>query len=204
MAILTSLENVVSAIVGAVMSAQHMVEKAQVANIASFFNDQHQPTVIELNLPAIHSNAESGTRCQYSLPLLTLVAHSSLAIGEAEIDLDLELGAFEQLEPPNQHHSFLRHSGRAAPSGKKPVLMVNASTGGIASKSGNAAHLKLKLQAQDKSEGLARLLNDVVQGQGLNGIYTTPASPQAAEPPPSPAPATPEPDAQNGAADAPQ
>ena len=48
----------------------------------------------------------------------------------------------------------------------KPKIMVDPSSGGIASKKGNAAKIQIKLGATEISEGMARLLNDVVKGQG--------------------------------------
>uniref|UniRef100_UPI002635B79E DUF2589 domain-containing protein n=1 Tax=Janthinobacterium sp. TaxID=1871054 RepID=UPI002635B79E len=92
--------------------------------------------------------------------------HSSLIIGEAEIDLDVELGAFEDHEREGVHEGIMDQLGRAAPAEKKAGLMVNPGNGGLASKSGNAVHIKLKLVATEKSEGLARLVNDVVKAQG--------------------------------------
>ncbi|AKU23445.1 DUF2589 domain-containing protein [Massilia sp. NR 4-1] len=166
MAILTSLEDMVRAIAGSIMNAQHMVEKAQLANIASFFNDQHRPTTIAVELPAIHSAAAHGAHYLYEVPVISLVPHSSLVIGEAEIDLDVELGPFEEHERSGVHEGIVNQLGRAAPADKKAGLMINAGNGGIASKNGNAAHIKLKLVATEKSEGLARLLNDVVKAQG--------------------------------------
>lgn len=166
MAILTSLEDMVRAIAGSVMNAQHMVEKAQLANIASFFDASHQPTVIELELPAIHSSAAPGSNYLYQVPVLSLVPHSSLVIGEAEIELDVELGAFEEQERENVHPTIVDQLGRAKPNDTKATLMVNPANGGLANKNGNAAHIKLKLVATDKSEGLARLVNDVVKSQG--------------------------------------
>jgi hypothetical protein len=166
MAILTSLEDMIRAVAGSIMNAQHMVEKAQLANIASFFDDAHRPTTIDLTLPAIHSTAQADASHLYRVPVLSLVAHGALVIGEAEIDLDVELGPFELQERTNAHESIIGQMGRAAPAEQKATLMVNPGTGGLAAKSGNAAHIKLKLVATDKSEGLARLLNDVVVTQG--------------------------------------
>lgn len=166
MAILTSLEDMVRAIAGSVMNAQHMVEKAQLANIASFFDEQHRPSVIELELPAIHSTAAPGANYLYRVPVISLVPHSSLVIGEAEIELDVELGGFEEHERDGVHEGIIDQLGRAAPAEKKAGLMVNAGTGGRAVKSGSAAHIKIKLVATEKSEGLARLVNDVVKAQG--------------------------------------
>jgi hypothetical protein len=174
MAILTSLEDMVRAVAGSIMNAQHMVEKAQLANIATFFDDAHRPTTIDVELPAIHSTAPPDARHLYRVPVLSLVPHGSLVIGEAEIDLDVELGPFEPQERTNVHEGIMDQLGRAAPAEQKAGLLVNPASGGLAAKQGNAAHIKLKLVAVDKSEGLARLLNDVVVTQGPVAM-TTPA-----------------------------
>jgi hypothetical protein len=176
MAILTSLEDMVRAIAGSVMNAQHMVEKAQLANIASFFDDRKQPTVMELELPAIHSTAAADTNYLYRVPLISLVPHSSLVIGEAEIELDVELGDFEEQERTGAHDALIDQLGRAAPAERKAALMVNLAHGGLAAKNGNAVHIKLKLIANDKSEGLARLVDDVVKAQGPAAVRTQPVA----------------------------
>lgn len=185
MAILASLEDMIRAIAGSIMNAQHLVEKAQIANIASFFDEQHKPTTIDLLLPAVHSTAAANDVYSYQLPLISLVPHSSLIIGEAEIDLNVELGSFEEHDRTGVNESFMNQTGLAAPKEKKASLMVNPEAGGIAKKNGNAAHIKLKLVATDKSEGLARLINDVVKAQG----HTEPAAP-VTSPATSPAPET--------------
>ncbi len=177
MAILTSLEDMVRAIAGSIMDAQHMVEKAQLANIASFFDDLHKPSVIEVELPAIHSGAEPDASYLYQVPVISLVPHSSLIIGEAEIDLDVEIGGFEDQERQDVHEGIMDQLGRAAPTEKKSTLMINLNNGTLAAKNGNAAHIKLKLVATEKSEGLARLVNDVVKAQGPTHVR----QPQIAE-----------------------
>lgn len=174
MAILTSLEDMVRAIAGSVMNAQHMVEKAQLANIASYFDDLHRPTMIDMTLPAIHSSAAPDAVYQYQVPVLSLVPHSSLIIGEAEIDFDVELGAFTEEERDGLHPGMIDQLGRAAPDEKKASVMVDPANGGLARKTGNAVHIKLKLVATDKSEGLARLVNDVVKAQGPVLLPTPP------------------------------
>jgi len=170
MANLTSLEDMVRAIAGSIMNAQHMVEKAQVANIASFFNEDQQPTTIDLKLPAIHSTAKPDDMLHYRLPLLSLVPHSSLIIGEAEIDLDVELGSFEEHERGGHNESVMSQTGLAAPASKKAALMIAPAGDNHAGKNKNIAHIRLKLLATEKSEGLARLLNDIVKEQGPIGL----------------------------------
>ncbi|WP_082565277.1 DUF2589 domain-containing protein [Duganella sp. Root1480D1] len=166
MAMLASLEDMVRAIAGSVMNAQYMVEKAQMANLATFFDRQNQPTSFDLQLPAIHSHAEPGETYTYRLPLISLVPHSSLVIGEAEVELDVELGALEEAEPDAATEAARQQAGLAAPPEKKASLRINPESGGIAKKNGNAAHIRLKLVSAEKSEGMARLLNDVVKAQG--------------------------------------
>ena len=170
MAMLASLEDMVRAIAGSVMNAQYMVEKAQMANLATFFDRQNQPTAFDLQLPAIHSHAAPGDTYTYRLPLISLVPHSSLVIGEAEVELDVELGALEEAEADPATEAARQQAGLAAPPEKKASLRINPESGGIAKKNGNAAHIRLKLVSAEKSEGMARLLNDVVKAQG----YTPP------------------------------
>lgn len=166
MAMLASLEDMVAAIAGSVMNAQCMVEKAQMANLATFFDRQNRPTSFDLQLPAIHSQAEPGETYNYRLPLISLVPHSSLVIGEAEVELDVELGALEEVPRDESEEAAQAQSGLGAPAAGKASLRINPETGGIAKKNGNAAHIRLKLVSAEKSEGMARLLNDVVKSQG--------------------------------------
>jgi hypothetical protein len=174
-----SLEDIVRAIAQSIMQAQHMVEKEQVSNFATFFTENREPTSIDIRLPATHSTAQPDDMLHYRLPLLSLVPHSSLVIGEAEIDLDLELGSFEEVDRDSANEAIMNQTGKAAPAEKKAMLMVSASS---ASKntSRSIAHIKLKLQATEKTEGLARLLDDVVKCQGTTGLI----QPDAEEPAP--------------------
>jgi hypothetical protein len=165
----SSLEDIVRAIAQSIMQAQHMVEKEQVSNFATFFTEDRQPTSIDIQLPATHSKAQAGDMMQYRLPLMSLVPHSSLVIGEAEIDLDLELGGFEEVDRDGDNEAILNQTGKAAPAEKKAMLMVSPGSANPGS-SRSIAHIKLKLQATDKTEGLARLLDDVVKCQGTTGL----------------------------------
>ncbi|MFC0400915.1 DUF2589 domain-containing protein [Paraburkholderia rhizosphaerae] len=180
MATSSSLEDIVRAIAQSIMQAQHMVEKEQVSNFATFFTDDREPTTIDICLPATHSTAKPDDKVHYRLPLLALVPHSSLVIGEAEVDLDLELGDFEEVDrdSDSDNDAILNQTGKAAPAQKKAMLMVSAS--GAKSANRSLAHIKLKLQAAEKTEGLARLLDDVIKCQGMTGLI----NPSAKEPGP--------------------
>ncbi|MFC0697305.1 DUF2589 domain-containing protein [Paraburkholderia humisilvae] len=167
------------AIAQSIMQAQHMVEKEQVSNFATFFTDDRQPTTIDIQLPATHSTAKPDDMVHYRLPLLALVPHSSLVIGEAEVDLDLELGDFEEVDraSDSDNDAILTQTGKAAPAKKRATLMVSASSA-TKSASRSIAHIKLKLLAAEKTEGLARLIDDVIKGQGMTDLV----QPSAEEP----------------------
>jgi hypothetical protein len=185
----TSLEDIVRAIAGSIMHAQHMVEKAQIANFSSFFTDDKEPTSIDILLPAMHSAAQPDDMMHYRLPLMSLVPHSSLVIGEAEIDLDLELGSFEEVERTGTNESMIAESGNAAPPERKAALMVSPANASK-NRSGSVAHIKLKLQATEKTEGLARLLDDVIKCQGPTEFGARQASPASVQAPTPDAPAS--------------
>jgi hypothetical protein len=179
----TSLEDIVRAIAGSIMHAQHLVEKAQIANFSSFFTDDKEPTSIDILLPATHGAAQPDDMMHYRLPLMSLVPHSSLVIGEAEIDLDLELGSFEEIERTGANESMIAESGNAAPPERKAALMVSPANASN-NRSGSVAHIKLKLQATEKTEGLARLIDDVIKCQGPTEFgprQASPASPASVE-----------------------
>jgi hypothetical protein len=82
----------------------------------------------------------------------------------------MELGAFEEQERSGHNESIMSQTGMAAPAGKKAGLMVSPASANNGSRDRNIAHIKLKLQASEKSDGLARLLNDVVKEQGPTGL----------------------------------
>ncbi|WP_063744755.1 DUF2589 domain-containing protein [Paraburkholderia oxyphila] len=183
----TSLEDIVRAIAGSIMHAQHLVEKAQIANFSSFFTEDKEPTSIDIKLPATHSAAQADDMMVYRLPLMSLVPHSSLVIGEAEIDLDLELGSFEEVERTSANETMIAESGKAAPAERKATLMVSPANASK-NQSGSVAHIKLKLQASERTEGLARLLDDVIKCQGPTEFVTKQGAPAPVE---APAPAAP-------------
>lgn len=62
----------------------------------------------------------------------------------------------------NQVDAYLDNNEVKSP----PKILVDPRSGGIAVRKGSAAKIQIKLEATEISEGLARLINDVVQGQG--------------------------------------
>jgi hypothetical protein len=162
-----SLEDLVHALAGSILGAQNLVEKSQLANLGTFFDENQQPHALEFHLPSMSRSAGEGVLDKYRVPLLSLVPHSSLAISEAQIDLDVDIGGLQDTPAPVTGLPPVTQSPSTV--SPKPTLMVNPGSGGIAKQTGNAARLTIKLVSTETTEGLARLLNDVVKGQGIIG-----------------------------------
>jgi len=164
MAISVSLERLVHALSNSVIRAQNLVEKAQLANLRSYFDKDNLPINFDFQLPSMQ---DKNTNDRYRVPLAALVPHGSLVIKEAKINLDVEIGAVEQAEP-EAHNVFPDLADIAK--GVEPIrpkLMIDPETGGIAKKSnGNCAHIALTLSSNENTEGLARLLNEIIKSQG--------------------------------------
>lgn len=176
MATFVPLEKLIYTIAGAVMEAQNLVEKAQLRNIASFFDDKLRPVAMDVELPSLGVTAAEGQYDRYRVPLLSLIPHSSLVISEAEIDLDVELSGISEEEAPARGAMAKALKGHAAESRPKPFLMVNPE----GKKNGNTAHITLKLAGSDPAEGLARLLTEVTKLQGIVGAADTDDPPPSA------------------------
>ena len=172
MALSVSLERLVHAIAGSIMKAQHLVEMAQLSNLRAYFNDKNEPITVDVQLPSMHlfsADAKSGAESQsdkYRVPVISLVPHGSLSISEASITLDVELGNVQQEDAPPEGYATLADLAK----GKEPItpkLLIDPESGGVAKKTGgNIAHLSLKLTGAEPTEGLARLLNEVIKSQG--------------------------------------
>jgi len=178
MANFVSLENLVHAIAGSIMEAQHLVEKAQISNIGSYFNENKQPISLDIELPSLRQDGEYDL---HRLPLISLIPHSSLVISEAEIELDVELNGIQETPRVGANATLMDQAQTAAPAENKLTLMVSAEGGGIGKKNGNAAHITLKLASAENAEGMERLLTEVIKGQGHVGAASSSNVPPESE-----------------------
>ena len=164
MALAVSLERLVHALSNSIIRAQNLVEKAQVANLRSYFDKENIPISFDLKLPSMQHENEHDT---YRVPLASLVPHGSLVIKEAKVELDVEMGGVEQ-DSPEEGSGFPDLQDLV--NGVEPIrpkLMIDPAAGGLAKNSnGNFAHITLTLSSTDNTEGLARLLNEVIKVQG--------------------------------------
>jgi hypothetical protein len=165
MALSVSLERLVHALSSSIIRAQNLVEKAQLANLRSFFDNNNIPISIDLKLPSMQHEDE-GAKDTYRVPLAALVPHGSLVIKEAKIRMDVEIGSVTQdPEPPEGYPDLAEIVKGTEPI--RPKLIIDPEGGGVAkTKNGNTARITLTLSATENTEGLARLLNEVIKGQG--------------------------------------
>jgi hypothetical protein len=179
MALSVSLERLVHALSSSIIRAQNLVEKAQIANLRSYFDkDSNTPIGFELKLPSLQQRDAHDT---YHVPLAALVPHGSLVIKEAKIELDVEIGGVKQ-DAPDDGLPFpdLPEIAQGAEP-IRPKLMIDPEGGGVAkSQDGNCAHITLTLTSTENTEGLARLLNEVIKAQGRVPAGAAPAGPQPA------------------------
>lgn len=178
MAISVSLERLVHALSNSIIRAQNLVEKAQLENLRSYFDTENKPISVDLKLP---STLHEGVEDTYRVPLASLVPHGSLVVKEAKIEMDVEIGKVEQERRADNKYPGLPEIVEGTEPIVRPKLMVGPDSGGIAKKEGgNFAHITLTLTAAENTEGLARLVNEVIKAQGR--IPGRPKADQGASP----------------------
>ena len=162
-----SLERLVHAIASSIIQAQNLVEKAQLGNLRSYFNDDNTPISVEVKIPSLSHDINEKVYDAYHVPVVTLVPHGSLVIKNAKIEMDVEIGQLEQEEPPNGAYPNLDDIVKHGKEPIRPRLEIKPESGGLAKKgSGNFAHVTLQLTQAETTEGMARLLNEIIKGQG--------------------------------------
>ncbi len=159
-----SLERLVHAITDSLIQAQSLVEKSHISNLRSYFDETNKPLNFDIAIPSLH---ETDQHVTYRVPAVSLVPHSSLAIKEAKVEMDIEIGEISQDMPTGNEYPTLAEiiSGKEDP--VRPRLSINPEGGGVAKKNnGNVAKLTLELSSVEPPEGLVRMLNEIIKCQG--------------------------------------
>lgn len=169
-----NFDSLIFTLTESVVKAQSFVELNHIRRIARQYfekDNKNLPFYFDINLPSLQ---EPGTEDAYRIPLLTLVPHANLIVKEAKISFDVDISSItaqdlaqndikedQELKTIEDYFDFHFRNK------EKANILVDPSSGGVAARKGNAAKIELKLETADISEGLARLLNDVVQTQGI-------------------------------------
>jgi hypothetical protein len=183
MAAQISLNELIEALAGAVIGAQDRIEKHQVDNLRNYFDQKTlRPHVLNVRLPSMHPQAEEGAEEMYRAPVLGLVPATLLKIKDVEISFDVDL--VEMTEPGAEPTTA---PGAGGPPPAQPAPGTAARTqgptknvradlrAGFLRRRAGAVHVVLRVEAGEPTEGVARLVNHLVQTQG---VVTPPMKPE--------------------------
>ena len=118
--------------------AQSKVEQLHIQNfISKYFDEDGKPNFITLSLPT--NDSDGSQSVNVDVPLLTLSHSTHLNIKELDIEFEVELGHFEDIEDDD----------------------ISAKVSSINGK--NMAKIKLTLDSSEPPEGIARLRQELIK-----------------------------------------
>lgn len=163
----TRLEGLIEAMAGAVVEAQSRIERAQVAHLADYFDEDNRPRSVVIRMPSLEHGSLAGDEDLYRAPLLPLVPTTSLRIKDVEICFDAELGSFFDAEDKDGDGNPDIEPARWAfrSKGKKPSVALDTGTRNAAGV--GKVHVKLRVEGVDPVDGVARLTNHLAMTQGV-------------------------------------
>lgn len=160
-----SLDNLIEGLAGAVVEAQQRIETHQIKNFLEFFDEDKRPRALDILLPSLNPVADKAD-VLYRVPLLPLVASSLLRIKEVEISFDTDLvGLTEQTDDDYDNTDSKLSTDTNKP---KKLRSVNLDMrgSGVFRKNTSSVHVVMKVEGRDISEGMARLVDRLIQVQG--------------------------------------
>ena len=177
-----TLHDLIEALANAVVEAQDQVERYQTSNIRRYFDENDRPRRIDIAGPSIRPDAEPGEEDLLVVPLLALVSATRLAIKDVEISMEVRLGSLTQLA-----------GGASAPleAGTETGPPTTAEAAGWTERrsdkavaldlgvprtrdAGPLAKVTLRVEAQEPTEGMARLLMELNKRIGIPRKPDTP------------------------------
>ncbi len=161
-----SLENLIEGLAGAVVEAQNRIETRQIEIFESFFDEHSRPKTFDVLVPSLHPD-RIREDVRYRVPLLPLVASSLLRIKEVEISFDTDIvGITDDIEG-GQPKTAAPSSGEEG-TGSKKLRSINLDIrgAGVFRKKAGTAHVVIKVEGRDISEGMARVVDRLLQVQG--------------------------------------
>jgi len=162
----TSLDDLVEGLAGAVVEAQRRIETHQIDNFLSFFDEDRRPKKIDVLVPSLHPDSE-GKDVRYRVPILPLVASSLLRIKEVEISFETDLVG---VNTPSDEDAKAEDEAQVDAENPSPRHLKSVSLdlrgGGVFRTKAPSAQVVLKIEGRDISEGMARLVDRLIQIQG--------------------------------------
>jgi hypothetical protein len=171
-----SLEDLISAVAGAVIEAQDKVHLHQIALIRHYFDATGRPICLGIKLPTVKSGEPGDGYDHLNVPLLSIVPANLLQISEFQVAFDVELGDLATAGRPTAGGGAAAPVSEGAPFGvaghypTSPALELVSSlppglTVGLQSSTpaakGPMAHMTVKVEGKAPSEGMARLIQQL-------------------------------------------
>jgi hypothetical protein len=160
-----SLEHLIEGLASAVVEAQRRIESLQIQNFKNFFDKDNRPEKIDILVPSLHPESK-GKDVRYRVPLLPLVASSLLRIKEVEISFDADLVRLSNEEKEKMKADTPQDDQGVAGAEKKKSVTVDMRGGGVFRKKAGTVHVVLKVEGRELSEGMARVVDRLIQVQG--------------------------------------
>jgi Protein of unknown function (DUF2589) len=178
-----SLHDLIEALANSVAQAQDQVERFQIANLSRYFDENHRPVRVEVRVPSLRPSAHVGDEDIISVPLLALIGSVRLAIKDVDIAMEVDIGELgsDQDDTAADKTGLAAAANSAEKSPPSPVKKgwglpprVKALTVDVHSPRAKdqpaMAKVTLRVQSQEPTEGLARLLLLLNQRIGPIGV----------------------------------
>lgn len=154
------LDELVTALSGSVIEAQHQIRQAHIGQLWSFFKD-NAPIKVDLTIPRPMPGSTEPQQATVSVPLLCLVNPAQLSIQEMQITMQVDmseiLASSGSATPRDVAGPAVEPAYAWRPEDYNPLIAVSTTTGKKAGQPGSA-QLTLKVSTEDVPEGLARLI----------------------------------------------
>jgi Protein of unknown function (DUF2589) len=183
-----SLHDLIEALANSVAQAQDQIERFQIANLSRYFDGNHRPVRVEVRVPSLRPSARSGDEDIISVPLLALIGSVRLAIKDVDIAMEVDVGELrsEAEDTPPDGSASKAGPGVASDSdkgtgsgtendwGDRPRLKaLTVDVHSPRAKDQPAmAKVTLRVQSQEPTEGLSRLMLLLNQRIGPIGLDT--------------------------------
>jgi hypothetical protein len=165
MAVNESLDNLIEGLAGAVVEAQRRIEDHQINNFLSYFDEDRRPRSFNVRVPSLHPE-KMGEDTLYRVPLLPLVASSMLRIKEVEISFDTDLVGVADAAEEEPDSDEADSTDVEIKAKKFRSINLDMRGSGVFKKKKGTVHVVLKVEGKEISEGMARLVDRLVQIQG--------------------------------------
>jgi hypothetical protein len=167
----TKLPELVEAIASAVIEAQDQIDVHQLSLLQRYFDENDRPKSATMVVPSLSHDDDGDVR--YNIPWLALMRPNLLSIKEVEVDFEVEFTQFHVPEGTTRGASDDESAEETtSPSSDEKVNLPHPPAGGEmmvdigapkTKKNGATAKVTIKVAGQEPTEGLARLINELVK-----------------------------------------